>query len=331
MTIVVTLMYPTHTMYDTATLVSSRYDTNTTSISQSDEYNSSLSSPQRTTTASLVVQHPSRVMWNGLQPCLFDSSKEVCRSALRIILQSYIIWNSKKNAPQKCDEPGKKQDTIVIAHDDSSDREEKRNVRLCTRKIRIHSIRTSDDCLHLNNINSMRLWIHPPNNSKIEYLWEGLLLQWENRLIQAQSFAGYIATLGGGYFLCHHFHSAFVLATQQKRLALLLSDESMYYKCYINQAYNLIYAGKFDSANKLLRLLVRELSSRHYTSDSVLIKMCRSARLFSKRMHKASKTLLQNSEDARNSVVSKTVDNYQRIRVIHVDQSRDDDLQRPFQ
>ena len=171
----------------------------------------------------------------------------------------------------------------------------------------------------------------------------GRLIAWEHTLIRAQSVTGYIATLGGGFFLCHHFQTAVRLAHEQMAFALVLDNKSMYYQCILNSAYSHIYAGYFDVAIKLIKQVLKEAKAL-FPPDPVLVKMCYSAGLFCKRMKRAAKMPLPNSTDVdattststsssscneNNSDVSKTVDDFARIRVAR-DQSRQDDLVIPF-
>jgi len=48
------------------------------------------------------------------------------------------------------------------------------------------------------------VWIQPPAITPLEYYFMSLMIKWEHERIQAESLAGYIATLGGGFFMCHH-------------------------------------------------------------------------------------------------------------------------------
>jgi Domain of unknown function (DUF4807) len=191
---------------------------------------------------------------------------------------------------------------------------------------------------------------------------------WENQLVQAQTAAGFLSTLGGAYFMCHHLTSACVLAQQQRRLALVLNDPSMYYKCCINQAYNLIYGGRFRFAHRLLRQVekrVRDHAAHELGEDSrtVILNMCQSAKQFGKRVKRAAAVLdtanltpkqksqltvddsMESNSDASpeellpsntasaigsHAPKSKVVDDFARIRV-YQDESRWQDMVLPFQ
>ena len=218
------------------------------------------------------------------------------------------------------------------------------------------------------------LWIQPPlHATTIDFAFMGRVLKWEHTILRTQSLTGYISTLGGGFFMCRHYHTAVWLAMEQERMALLLNDQSMYYKCRINAAYNYIYAGKFQLAQQLLQqvlLSVVQNNNLHPSSPAnddatttVLVNMCHSARLFCRRVQKASRKLLclssnnntttttttsmdndermtasirddkqevrHNNNNNKAKQYSLTVDDFARIRVFR-DQSRQDDLIIPF-
>lgn len=141
----------------------------------------------------------------------------------------------------------------------------------------------------------------------------------------------------------------------------------MYYKSQINASYNLIYIGQFQAARTLLRQVRRAVqqeigksvevaaalgggnsnsngSLAEENSDKqdhccdnekcrsavILIRMCRAARRFSKRVEKAASTVSGKEHVASNNAVDNnarpnTVDDYARIRLVQ-DQSSSTDL-----
>jgi hypothetical protein len=165
------------------------------------------------------------------------------------------------------------------------------------------------------------LWLEPSSHVQHDDSFTGRLIAWEHKLIRAQSLTGYIATLGGGFFLCHHFQTAIALAQQQQQLALFLNDYGMYYRCMVNTAYNFVYAGKFRMAHQVIQYVWTQ-AKLLTPADPVLEKMCSSAMLFCNRVRKASNRL-------RASRVSTTIDDFARIRVFD-DQSHNNDLHKPF-
>lgn len=152
----------------------------------------------------------------------------------------------------------------------------------------------------------------PYSQTKISYTFAGYLIAWEHRILRAQSMNGYISTLGGGFFLCHHFQTAIRLAQEQQRLAILSQRPDVYWTGWIHQAYSHIYAGHFRTAITILRTVHN--ANRHHPT---LGAMCQSARLQCKRMKRA----------ALASTPSKTMDDWMRIRVVR-DQSKEDDLRK---
>ena len=160
--------------------------------------------------------------------------------------------------------------------------------------------------------------ILPESEARLGYSWEERLILLEHDMIRAQSIAGLYSTLGGGYFMTRRLQTANALAREQKRVALLLGNKEMYYKCTINQAYSEIYRGRFKMARMhILQVWVALANEKHFDEKEVLQNMCRSAMLFRKRVRMA-----------RREVPEKRcalVDDFSRIRVVQ-DQSSQDDL-----
>ena len=132
-------------------------------------------------------------------------------------------------------------------------------------------------------------------------------------MILYQSLAALCSTLGGGHFFCRHLNTAVALAQQQRKIAILMGDYNMAYKCTINEAYSYVYAGKFALALftiDSIPLLNKRLDI--HPLDPVIVNMCQSARLFCKRVRKASKKL----ETSKTKKEALTKDDYQRIRVV---------------
>jgi hypothetical protein len=173
-----------------------------------------------------------------------------------------------------------------------------------------------------NEARRVILWIQPSFETRMEPYFTGLLNKWEHELIQAQSLAAYFATLGGGFFLCRHLQTALALAKQQQRMAAFLGDTAMYYRCLINQAYNYIYAGHFGVANKIIRK-VQTAAEGMRPGDDVLILMCSSALLFSKRVRKARQT-----PATEQSLMTK--DDLYRIRMVQDQSLPSTDVTAPF-
>eukprot|EP00545_Synedropsis_sp_CCMP1620_P014540 CAMPEP_0119007778 /NCGR_PEP_ID=MMETSP1176-20130426/3244_1 /TAXON_ID=265551 /ORGANISM="Synedropsis recta cf, Strain CCMP1620" /LENGTH=136 /DNA_ID=CAMNT_0006959993 /DNA_START=502 /DNA_END=912 /DNA_ORIENTATION=- len=117
--------------------------------------------------------------------------------------------------------------------------------------------------------------------------------------------SAWIATLGGGYFLCRHLSTAVFLAQQQRALALWMGDYQTADQCTLNEAFNYIHAGRFVRAKKMILAVQATARKRQ---DTLTLRMVTAASLFLQRVQRASKTMFVATKDD-------TVDDYQRIRV----------------
>ena len=275
----------------------------------------------------LKVNH-SRALWRALAPSIYESERATGIRVLSHMLRS-INFPKKITAAltnNECERGDKQFATEVL-----------RNPKLVRKRRLVIRMRATRKPTQKH---SVLFWIEPPSETRHESAFEGRLITWEHKLIRAQSLTGYYATLGGGFFLCHHFATAIHLAQQQKRMALLLNDYGMYYRCILNTAYNFVYAGHFRVANRLIRYVWKQTQNL-VIPDPALVKMCYSARVFSKRMKQASRTerdsgFLADGENGTDNLsennvnsLSKTVDDLARIRIFR-DHSLSDDLVIPF-
>eukprot|EP00978_Attheya_sp_CCMP212_P027655 scaffold93167_cov37-Attheya_sp.AAC.1 len=151
---------------------------------------------------------------------------------------------------------------------------------------------------------------------------------WENVGVKLQTLNAFIATLGGGYFLCKQLSVAVELARRQRQVALAMNDVDLAARCTLNEAYNYIHAGEFEHAKLLLRIVSRHAKSRN---DHLNILMCKSAKLFMKRVQRASLYEPDHPENTQSTpsnlslpLVGKTInhdatwtthDDFQRIRI----------------
>lgn len=110
------------------------------------------------------------------------------------------------------------------------------------------------------------------------------LVNLENLQLRLQTLNGFFSTLGGGYFLCRYLTTAVRLARSQRAVALAMGDRDLAGRCTVNEAYNYVHAGRVREA---LRLLREVKSSARERGDTLTVTMCRSARLFAKRVGKA--------------------------------------------
>ena len=278
-----------------------------------------------------------RILFYVLQPRLFESPKSVARSALSVLVNLAL--------PHDCDGRGrtrtrrKKGTTASIdvaaalVPTNTSSCLAWSGATVCLAKRRL-ACRFGRRLFRFAQVEMCLL--QPSVVTTHEQAWEGRVLHWENQLLRAQTVAGFLSTLGGAYFMCHHLSSAVVLAQYQQRMAQFLSDSSMFYKCLVNQAYNVVYAGRFRSAMKLLRTIEQSVVLERPMDRDVLLQMCAAARLFARRVQKASLTLPKQptskrcTPDAASSTGSSAVvDDYARIRVVQ-DASTLRDLTVPF-
>ena len=179
-------------------------------------------------------------------------------------------------------------------------------------------------------------------NMQPERIFTSSLVKLENMQIQLQSMNAYIATLGGGYFLCHYLSTAVSLARYQRQIALRLNDVNLAMKCTINEAYNYIHAGKIKKALMLIQKTEAMAKSRRNSllscgigrdtkEEDVIISMCQAATWFAGCVRDGMKSTNQdnNSPPQKKSIegpmtndlkrtLSATHDDFQRIRVVRV-------------
>jgi hypothetical protein len=145
------------------------------------------------------------------------------------------------------------------------------------------------------------------SNLYTEHLFASALVQQENLNIRLQTLNAFVATMGGGYFLCRFLSTAVRLAQYQRQIAIALDDVQLAMKCTINEAYNYIYAGKIDIAKAFIQVTEREAETR---GDDLIVGMCQSATWFAT---KVEETALKEMEldDGRQA----TNDDFLRIRI----------------
>jgi hypothetical protein len=226
----------------------------------------------------------------------------------------------------------------LVAHGNSLVR--KRNFVLRRYKVTgNHPVRTT--CQKYSHQRHYTVVIIPPTISNVEYTWEERLIHLEHHMIRAQSMAGLYSTLGGGYFMTRRLQTATKLAQEQMRLALVLGNREMYYKCIINQAYSEIYRGKFQTAKRhIVRAWIGLAYEKHFDEKMVLQNMCKSAMWFRKQVrtiaHQQKKGLLpsptkgQSHGKTNKEDYDLIVDDFSRVRVVADQSSHQDLLVPPF-
>jgi hypothetical protein len=283
----------------------------------------------------LVLQvHRSRVLWRGLHPCLFSKNRKTARALLLIVLQQFSQVAELKNTNGSGSDSRSKANMNatqkLISNEGEGEGDGGDNQLQLPQPFRRRRLRLAfdSDTPSTTTARKIVLWIQPPLETHIEPYFSGLLIKYEHEYMQAQSLAAYFATLGGGFFLCRHLQTALTLARQQQRMAVFLGDTGMYYRCLLNQAYNYIYAGHFKVANQLIKQVrAAATATTLFKRDDVLIQMCASARLFSKRVRKARQTPVT-KEQQQQSLMTK--DDLYRIRMVQDQSLPSTDVTAPF-
>ena len=218
------------------------------------------------------------IIWRGLFPLLFATSKKLSRSCVDAIIDMKYP-----------------EGTATISKQLVSPLEMERLMAQNHTRL-IHSKRS--------NV----LIVVPPMLTTLQSFFCSLLIHYEHIWLQMVTLNAWIATLGGGYFLCRHLETAVCLAQQQRTVALWMGDQSTADKCTLNEAFNYIHAGGFRIALAKIKAVKASSKARN---DALTLNMCYSAQLFLKRVRKAA-MFESNSE---------TNDDYQRIRIVQ-DRSR---------
>jgi hypothetical protein len=152
------------------------------------------------------------------------------------------------------------------------------------------------------------LWIQPPVTTDIDQTFSFALIKLEHTLLQMRTLSAWYATLGGGYFFCRRLTYSLQLARHQRKLALMLGNAEMARQCSVNEAYNLLYAGQFEQAHKVLSVCYKS------TDDSVTRNQCLAALLLGKRLKNFGRKLQAYHHAPKR--YTETVDDYQRIRIV---------------
>lgn len=225
------------------------------------------------------------VVWRGLLPLLLESPRPICRRFLRLLFSTSTLMGgpSHPEANSAIDRKDDSQQDLSL---------------LRSRRVR------------LKNTRSTILVVLPPTISQLDYLFASIVVRVEHTLLKQQTLTAWWSTLGGGYFFCKRLHVSLQLARQQKILALRIGNTSMARQCQVNEAYNLIYAGKFGAAKRVLDDLEHTCEE-----GSLTARQCHAARLFAKRLKRARRRGLKGYISGEKGD-KHTVDDFQRIRVV---------------
>ena len=254
-------------------------------------------------------ENPS-VVWQGLSSSLMEAPKttgKICLKAMFELLGLPLLLPARKSNATKF-ALSTKDDPQLTGEDELWKK------RVTKRRLRLDVEPGTNRANDAPRRQQLLIWIQPPSSTYYTTFFTGIMIKFENQMILYQSLAAWFSTLGGGHFFCRHLSTAVALAKLQRRVALVMGDYIMAYKCTINEAYSYIYAGKFDMALKTLKSVValnRRVDNIH-PLDDVIVNMCKSAKLFCKRVRNASKKL----DSVKTQQEAMTFDDYQRIRVI---------------
>ena len=260
--------------------------------------------------AYLLQSHRFGVVWRCLFPILLESPQRVAKQLVQLILLSQSKTKTIKSFKQQ-----QQKQT-----DDKDDEQMKEN---CNDPYTIEGgffqrqlvVSTPSDLMSMILPRpSFVICILPPITTSPDKTFLSVVLKTEHSMLQLQSLSAWLSTLGGGYFFCKRLSVSLQLARRQRALAVRLNDTSMARQCSINEAYNLIYAGKFRHARAVLNELESTLDDKDDTS--VTWRQCQAARLFAKRLKNVSKKGVLDRYHPTDKKENHTIDDYQRIRIV---------------
>jgi hypothetical protein len=261
----------------------------------------------------LFVYKPA-MLWRGLSPILLEAPRPIAIRLVKCMLlassQSVMISHP---SPQKLDAEKSKENQLPLQEAISKIG----GGSLQRRSIRLANI-IPTTCTSLVS-SSLMVWIIPPTTCHLDRTFTSIVVRLENALLRLSTLTAWWATLGGGYFFCRRISYSLQLARQQRAAALLLGNVGMARQCSINEAYNLLYGGRFHEARTVLLKLWKSCPDE----DTVTQNQCRAAWILGKRLKKTARKLerYHHSDDRHLAMNSKKqtvdlVDDYQRIRLV---------------
>lgn len=257
--------------------------------------NFKVTSEDETTRLYLTIYQSAGVAWRGIVPLLLEAPHSTTGTLLRLMFKNCKL----STIPKK----GLQQTKPVVGEERESD---DLNSGFRSRTLRLSS--------NMAIPPRLEIFVQPPTISTLEPIFSSVVLRTEHTLLRLQTLAAWWATLGGGYFFCRRLHVSLQLAKQQQALALYVGNIHMARQCSVNEAYNLIYAGKFRSAKKVLKDLEDSIMAGE-TPDSVTLRQCQAARLLAKRLKMVYQRGLK-EYNAKEIKPTLTRDDFQRIRIV---------------
>ena len=248
------------------------------------------------------------VAWRGLVPLLLESPPSICRNLLKILLAS---------TPLDSIEPSSSSSSVKSDHDQTttaSDTNQSEQPNFFQR------------CIRLENAPRLTILLQPPTICHPDAIFASIVLRTEHVLLRLQTMTAWLSTLGGGYFFCRRLQFSLQLARQQRLLALQIGNIAMARQCSVNEAYNLIYAGKFQAAKRVLQQLEDSIHVAKTTSngggggggdngDMITLRQCQAARLLARRLKKVAERGLRGYHTYEKGE-KHAIDDFQRIRIV---------------
>lgn len=269
----------------------------------------------------LYIQcHLDRIVWNFLQP-LFEgeSNNESAINAIQILLFTFRHYihqadeasrlhhstTTHKNVLEQLAVQEKTEPAAYIDQDPANTLWTKTCYKFRLANVKAEKYTT---IIILPPYPALQKQNRRHDNLYTEQIFTSVLVNQENLNIRLQTLNAFVATMGGGYFLCRFLSTAVRLAQYQRRIAVALNDVQLVMKCTINEAYNYIHAGKIDIARLLIKTTKKAAKRRR---DELILGMCQSANWFATKVGEAAlkEMELDNGRQATN-------DDFLRIRVV---------------
>jgi hypothetical protein len=225
---------------------------------------------KRSLVVGIQINHDG-VAWRGLHPLLYEAPPPIARRAARILIREFRGAIRQRIRPLDIDD-------AAVLHVRTIPSKKKR---------------------------TLHILLLPLQSTSLQYTFVGILIRYEHIWLSMCTLSAWIATLGGGYFLCRHLSTAVFLAKQQRAVALWMGDFETADQCTLNEAFNYIHSGHFVRAKKMI-IAVHKTATRR--QDKLTLRMVTAASLFLQRVKRASKFVERAAKDD-------TVDDYQRIRL----------------
>mmetsp|Transcript_30804 Transcript_30804/g.46729 ORF Transcript_30804/g.46729 Transcript_30804/m.46729 type:complete len:282 (+) Transcript_30804:44-889(+) len=228
------------------------------------------------------------VFWRGLIPLLTDAPPKVIVKSSWLLLD-FFIFNRES---RKC------------SKNQIMDTDIKEIVDLAPINL------TLDQSVFINDAECgkqylVQICLYPPQITQFQRSFTFNLIRYERLFLSLQCLSAYLATLGGGYFLCWQLESALKLAKYQRSLALWMGDEATADKCTLNEAFNYMHSGLFNMAQR--RICAVEASAKKRKDDSTL-RIVQAATIFLQRMKVFARL--------EKKMIHPTINNFQRVRIV---------------